>query len=151
MGKIESPVESWASSAATRRSMQSNRSRDTALEMALRSMVHRKGLRYRVCQRPLPTVRRRADLVFRGARVAVEVHGCFWHGCPEHYRSPASNRSYWAAKVERNRERDSELAEMLAAAGWLLIVVWEHEDLGSASERIVKAVRQRTLSTPAEL
>jgi DNA mismatch endonuclease (patch repair protein) len=88
-------------------------------------------------------VRRTADVVFRSARVAVEVRGCFWHGCPEHYRAPAANADYWTAKVERNRRRDEEMAQRLRDAGWVLEVVWEHEDPAVASDRISKIVRNR--------
>jgi DNA mismatch endonuclease, patch repair protein len=123
--------------------MQANRSRDTAPELALRRALHALGLRYRVCARPIPEVRRTADLVFRPARVAVEVRGCFWHGCPQHYRAPTSNASYWAEKISRNQRRDHENAQRLHDAGWLLITVWEHEDPTAASQRIATAIRQR--------
>lgn len=123
--------------------MQANRSRDTAPELALRRALHALGLRYRVCARPIPEVRRTADLVFRPARVAVEVRGCFWHGCPEHYRAPSSNVSYWAEKVSRNQRRDKENAQRLHEAGWLLEVVWEHEDPAAASQRVAAVIRER--------
>ena len=99
-------VASWATSPATRRAMQANRRRDTAPEMAIRRLVHASGLRYRVDARPLPTARHTADMIFTRARVAVFIDGCWWHGCAEHYRPPASNAAYWAGKVARNRERD---------------------------------------------
>ena len=76
------PKGSWASDEATRRKMVGNRSRDTKPELLVRSLVHGRGLRYRVAQRPLPGLRRTADLVFRPTRVAVFVDGCYWHGCP---------------------------------------------------------------------
>jgi DNA mismatch endonuclease (patch repair protein) len=136
-------ARSWASSAATRKSMQSNRSRDTKPELALRKQLHALGLRYRVCARPIPDVRRTADVVFPSARVAVEVRGCFWHGCPEHYRAPAANATYWSEKVSRNQQRDDENALRLQDAGWLLEVVWEHEDSVEASQRIAAIVLQR--------
>jgi DNA mismatch endonuclease (patch repair protein) len=126
--------------------MQSNRSRDTAPELALRRKLHAAGLRYRVCTRPLPDVRRTVDLVFRPVKVAVEVRGCFWHGCPVHYKPPATNDSYWAAKANRNMSRDADTEQRLAAAGWLLIVVWEHEDVDAAAGRIADAVRSRRSS-----
>ncbi|MGH6915044.1 MAG: DNA mismatch repair protein Vsr, partial [Geminicoccales bacterium] len=77
--------KSWASNAGTRASMQANKSRDTKPELALRRAVHAMGLRYRVAARPLPALRRTADLVFTRAKVAVFVDGCFWHGCPQHH------------------------------------------------------------------
>jgi DNA mismatch endonuclease, patch repair protein len=123
--------------------MQANRSRDTKPEMQLRRALHAAGLRYRVCARPLPGLRRTADIVFGPAKVAVEVRGCFWHGCPDHYRQPTANRSYWEAKVARNVQRDTETREALERAGWLVIVAWEHEDLAAAARRIADAVASR--------
>src|SRR5579871_1868294 len=102
---------SWATSPATRKSMQANRSKNTGPELALRRALHALGLRYRVCARPIPEVRRTADIVFRTARVAVEVRGCFWHGCPVHYREPVANNSYWTDKLQRNRRRDEQTAD----------------------------------------
>jgi DNA mismatch endonuclease (patch repair protein) len=123
--------------------MQSNRSRDTKPEIALRRQLHALGMRYRVCAQPLVDFRRTADVVFRRARVAVELRGCFWHGCPDHYRRPAAHNSYWSAKVARNMERDAETARRLSEAGWSLIVVWEHEDLGVAAASIAEIVAAR--------
>jgi DNA mismatch endonuclease, patch repair protein len=134
---------SWATSLATRRSMQANRSRDTGPELAVRRALHGLGLRYRVCVRPIPTVARTADVVFRPSRVAVEVLGCFWHGCSEHYKAPQANADYWAKKVARNRDRDEENARALRQAGWMLAVVWEHEDPDLASRRIAALVKER--------
>jgi DNA mismatch endonuclease (patch repair protein) len=126
--------------------MQANKSRDTKPEVRLRKALHALGLRYRVCARPLPEVRRTADVVFRPAKVAVELRGCFWHGCPEHYRAPKANDGYWAAKVRRNVARDEDTARMLADAGWLLEVVWEHDNLEKAAKRVAEAVRRRRTS-----
>jgi len=123
--------------------MQANRSRDTKPELAVRVRLHAMGLRYRVCARPLPSVRRSVDIVFGPSKTAVEVRGCFWHGCPEHFRLPSTNTDYWRAKIERNTARDLDTAERLAAAGWELIVVWEHESVDAAAERIASVVRAR--------
>jgi DNA mismatch endonuclease (patch repair protein) len=136
------PEASWATSAATRKAMQANRSRDTKPELRLRKALHAMGLRYRVCTRPLPDVRRTVDIVFRKAKVAVEVRGCFWHGCPQHYRAPSSNGGYWSEKVQRNRRRDADTAARLAEAGWTLTVVWEHDDLDVAAEAIAEQVKR---------
>lgn len=131
-----------ASSDGVRKSMQSNKSRDTKPEMALRRAVHALGLRYRVSTRPLPKVRRTADLVFTKAKIAVFMDGCFWHGCPEHHTKSATNAAYWAEKVRRNRERDRETDRLLNEAGWKVIRVWEHEDPVEAAERIAHQVRK---------
>lgn len=124
--------------------MRANRSRDTAPELALRRAAFRLGLRYRVCARPIPGVRRTVDMVFPGPKVAVEMRGCYWHGCPTHHRLPVRNRGYWTTKIEKNQSRDADIERILAEAGWQLIVVWEHEDPVEAAERIAAAVRART-------
>ena len=66
-----------------------------------------------------------ADFVFRRARVAVFVDGCFWHGCPRHATMPASNRAFWKAKLARNAARDREVTRALRQAGWRVLRVWE--------------------------
>jgi DNA mismatch endonuclease (patch repair protein) len=132
-----------ASSEGTRRSMQANKGRDTKPELALRRAVHALGLRYRVSARPLPGIRRTADLVFTRVRVAIFLDGCFWHGCPVHHTKAAANAEYWAEKVARNRQRDAETDRLLSEAGWLVIRVWEHEDSVDAAVRVAEQVRSR--------
>jgi DNA mismatch endonuclease (patch repair protein) len=123
--------------------MQSNRSKNTQPELALRRALYARGLRYRVCARPVPELRQTADVIFRSVKVAVEVYGCFWHGCPEHYRAPSANSEFWSKKVEQNRRRDNENAQRLRSAGWTLEVVWEHEDPEIAAERVKACVQRR--------
>jgi DNA mismatch endonuclease, patch repair protein len=123
--------------------MQSNRSRDTKPELALRSAVHALGLRYRVAAKPLTGVRRTADLVFPTAKVAVFLDGCFWHGCPQHHTVAAANATFWADKVEGNRARDRDTDARLKAAGWVSVRVWEHEDPVEAAERVQAVVQER--------
>jgi DNA mismatch endonuclease (patch repair protein) len=65
------------------------------------------------------------DFVFRGARVAVFVDGCFWHGCPRHATQPRTRAAFWAAKFSRNKERDREVTRTLRRAGWTVLRVWE--------------------------
>ncbi|MEV4062206.1 very short patch repair endonuclease [Nonomuraea dietziae] len=130
-----------ASSEGVRRSMQANRGRDTKPELALRRAAHALGLRYRVSVRPLPAIRRTADMVFTKAKVAVFLDGCFWHGCPEHHTKSATNADYWTEKVHRNRARDAETDQLLAASGWRVVRVWEHEDPVASAERIAEQVR----------
>lgn len=136
-------AQSWASSARVRAVMLGNRSRDTRPELAIRSAVHRRGLRYRVAVRPIPGVRRSADLAFAGARVAVFVDGCFWHGCPEHYVESLSNREYWGEKIAGNRARDTDTNAKFLAHGWLPLRIWAHEAPEQAADLIVRVVRER--------
>ena len=132
---------SWASSPGTRKSMQGNRSRDTKPELAVRSAVHRRGLRFRVATRPQPELPRTADLVLRKSRIAVFVDGCYWHGCPDHGTQPATNRNYWADKIARNVERDVETTTYLQQTGWTVLRCWEHEDPESVADRVQESVR----------
>jgi DNA mismatch endonuclease (patch repair protein) len=122
--------------------------RDTAPELALRRAVHALGLRYRVDVAPAHSMpRRRVDLVFSSARVAVFLDGCFWHGCPIHGETPRANREWWRRKIDRNRERDIETSRILKREGWEVIRVWEHEDPREAALRVAEAVRPRRMST----
>lgn len=123
--------------------MLSNRGRDTKPEVRLRQLLWSKGLRYRVGVRPIETIRFRADIVFRPSKVAVDVRGCFWHGCPEHYQSPVRNGAFWKAKLDGNIARDVRNERDLEARGWLLIVVWEHEDFSQAADIIAATVSAR--------
>jgi DNA mismatch endonuclease (patch repair protein) len=120
--------------------MQGNRKRDTRPELALRSELHRRGLRYRIDARPVEGLRCRADIVFRRQKVAIFVDGCFWHGCPEHGTSPQTNASYWSAKIARNVERDRLNEAKLSDAGWVVIRVWEHELPTDAASRIARVL-----------
>lgn len=132
--------DSWASTPAVRAVMRSNRGRDTKPEIAVRSAVHALGLRYRVGMRPVPHLRRTADLVFTRAKVAVFVDGCFWHGCPDHCRPSKINKEFWSKKIAQNRLRDEDTGRKLAEAGWTVIRVWEHEDPTEAASRIAAHV-----------
>lgn len=123
--------------------MRQQASRNTSIEVALRSALHARGLRFRVHQRPLQALRREADVVFRRAKVAVFVDGCFWHGCPVHGTWPASNPEFWRTKIEGNFSRDRQTDEALRRGGWLPIRVWEHESSTSAADRVEEAVRGR--------
>jgi DNA mismatch endonuclease, patch repair protein len=121
--------------------MRSQRQRDTKGELELRSLLHRRGLRFRV-HALLPGLRRRSDIVFTRARVVVFVDGCFWHGCPEHGTWPKENADWWREKIEANQRRDRDTDARLTAAGWTVIRVWEHEDPTQAADQIVEIVRR---------
>lgn len=112
--------------------------------MLLRRELHRRGLRYRVDMRVVEGLRRRADLLFTGPKVAVFVDGCFWHRCPEHGNIPKSNTEWWKAKLERNVERDRDTDGRLTDAGWTVVRIWEHElrdDHESVADRVEALVR----------
>lgn len=134
---------SWASSPLSRRRMQTQPQRDTKPELALRSELHARGLRYRLQHRPENDLRWRLDVVFIGARVAVDVRGCFWHACPHHGTAPTVNAARWADKLARNVERDARVVEALQTRGWEVIVVWEHDDPLERATFIEQRVRAR--------
>lgn len=138
--------KSWASSQGVRKSMQANTGRDTKPELELRQAVHALGLRYFVNRRPIRAVRRTADLVFPRLKLAIFLDGCFWHGCPEHHTVAKTNAAFWAEKVEGNRRRDGDTNAMLAAAGWTVLRIWEHEPSGEGARRVADAVSE--LRTP---
>jgi DNA mismatch endonuclease (patch repair protein) len=121
--------------------MQMQRTRDTHPEMAVRRQVHALGLRYRVDAAVLPGLRRRADLAFPKQRVAVFVDGCFWHGCSQHSTQPKSNVSFWTDKLAHNQQRDRDTDQRLAAAGWTVVRVWEHEAPEEAAQHIETLIR----------
>lgn len=122
--------------------MVANRRKDTFPELEVRRRLHAAGLRYRVDFAADQTDRRRrADIVFTRARVAVFIDGCFWHGCPEHYVEPKSNADYWRPKIARNMERDKESTERLEALGWTVLRFWEHEDPERVAALVSAAVR----------
>ena len=98
------------------------RGKHTRPELLLRKALWAAGLRYRL-HRKLPGT---PDLAFVGARVAVFVDGCFWHGCPQHYSFPATRSEFWADKLRRNVERDARVGDELAALGWTVLRFWEH-------------------------
>ncbi len=122
-----------------------NRRTDTKPEVALRSALHRRGLRFRK-DYPIRVEGRRPirpDIVFTRARVAVFVDGCFWHGCPEHQVLPKANPDYWIPKLRRNVERDREVEAALRDAQWVVVRIWEHEEMDRAVEVVERALDGR--------
>jgi DNA mismatch endonuclease (patch repair protein) len=127
--------------------MQRQARRDTKPEVALRKALFARGLRYRVDHQPLPGMRQRADLVFTRAKVAVFMHGCFWHACPVHGTQPKANAKWWADKLAANVARDAETHRRLEEAGWVVVILWEHDDLDEAAEEVAQHVQRNCLPT----
>jgi DNA mismatch endonuclease, patch repair protein len=135
-----------ASSPEALRRMKESRRRDTDPELSLRRALFKLGLRYRVDKSVIEGLRRRADVVFSRAQVAIFVDGCFWHSCPTHKSSPKANSVWWARKLSENRRRDFDTNRRLRKLGWHVERVWEHEDAQLAAIRIAAIVRARASS-----
>lgn len=142
--------ETWVVREATAKTMRANRGQDTGPELALRRALWAVGLRgYRKNRKGLPG---RPDVAFGRAKLAVFVHGCYWHQCPActRNRAPRTNAAYWAAKFEGNVARDARNQAALAAAGWRVLVIWECElkrDVAAAVERVRAALTSKSEPT----
>lgn len=143
--KRPAPKRPMASSAAARKRMQLTPRRDTSAELRVRKLLHGMGLRYSVDASPVADSRRRADIVFRRAKVAVFVDGCFWHGCPKHGTWPRANKTFWHRKIISNMSRDRDTNENLRAKGWTVIRAWEHDDPGAVARRVAAVVSAQQL------
>ena len=124
--------------------------KDTSPELAVRRILRAAGIGYRLGGCGLPG---KPDVVMKGRRVVLFVHGCFWHGhdCPRGARTPKANREYWTAKVARNVARDQRTAAELTAAGWRVETIWECElkDGDALRARLERLLQQAPL-TPAK-
>jgi DNA mismatch endonuclease (patch repair protein) len=108
-------------------------------EVKLRLFMVRAGLcGWRVQPNELPG---RCDFAFDDARLAVFIDGCQWHGCPECYRAPKTNRGYWRQKRSRNRQRDIRVNRLLRQGGWRVLRIWEH-DLRERPLAVVGRIRR---------
>ena len=121
--------------------MSKNRGSDTKPELILRKALWQEGFRYRLRSK-LPG---KPDLTFRKHRLVVFVDGCFWHGCPEHYKEPKSSAVFWKNKIDKNIARDQQVNRMLREDGWRVIRLWEHQikhDLGRCIREISEQIAQ---------
>jgi len=92
-----------------------------------------------------PKIDGNPDIIFKDSKIAVFIHGCFWHKCPECYREPKSNREFWLPKIDRNVERDAENKKILEKNEWKVVVLWEHEikkNLDVFVEKIIKKLNR---------
>jgi DNA mismatch endonuclease (patch repair protein) len=112
------------------------------MEVEVRKRLHALGLRFRVDYAVVP--RRKADLAFTKARVAIFLDGCFWHGCAEHRSTPQHNRTWWSAKLRANRQRDVDTTKRYEALGWLVLRFWEHDGSNAVCDKVVSLLRTRT-------
>ncbi|MFK4100857.1 very short patch repair endonuclease [Streptomyces sp. NPDC019531] len=123
--------------------MSRQNSLDTAADVAVRRLLHARGLRYRVSY-PVPDMpRRRIDIAFTKAKIAIIVNGCFWHGCPEHTTQPRAHVEWWQVKLAKNMARYVETTEHLTAAGWTVLRFWEHESPEHIADQVAACVEER--------
>lgn len=137
MSKIRTDHVDSLTRSAIMRAVKNRRVKST--ELALRARLAAAGLRgWRMYAKALPGT---PDFVFEANKVAVFVHGCFWHGCPRCYRRPRSSRSYWDDKVARNRARDLHVEAQLRRRGWRVLRFWECDLKAKTAARIMKRLR----------
>ena len=106
--------------------MRAVKGRDTAPELKVRKILRSFAPGYRLCRRDLPGA---PDICFLGRKIAIFVHGCFWHGhdCKRGARPPKANAEYWRAKIAKNRARDARHLAQYAEMGWRVLTIWECE------------------------
>jgi DNA mismatch endonuclease (patch repair protein) len=121
------------------------RAKDTLPEMKVRRFLHASGFRYRLHRKDLPG---KPDIVFGPRKIAIFVHGCFWHqhsdpSCLDG-RRPQSKLDYWGPKLDRNVERDAENQASLIAQGWQVLTIWECEtkDMSRVEQTLVSFLQQ---------
>jgi DNA mismatch endonuclease, patch repair protein len=122
--------------------------KDTQPEIWLRSLLHSAGFRFRLHRKDLPG---RPDIVLPGSKVAVFVHGCYWHrheGC-KYTTTPSSNTQFWEQKFARTLERDAENIVALQNAGWKVVVAWECQLRSNATE-VLAAISSASGKTAAK-
>ena len=122
--------------------MRQVKGKGTTPELKVRRLLWGLGARYRLHRKDLPGA---PDIVLPGRKLAIFVHGCFWHGhdCARGARVPKQNRPYWTQKIERNRQRDTRTQAELLAEGWTPLVIWECElkNASALQTRLDDAVR----------
>lgn len=138
-----SAVADTRTPAQRRRIMQAVRTKDTGPEWIVRRALHSRGYRYRLHDKRLPG---KPDIVLPGRKVAIFVHGCFWHGheCPKG-ALPKSKLDYWGPKLAANRERDAARTGELEQLGWRVLTVWQCEtrDREALAERLIEFMSRR--------
>jgi DNA mismatch endonuclease (patch repair protein) len=121
------------------RIMSSIRSKETKIEVLLRKTLWQSGIRN---YRKYPKLPGKPDLVFPRYKVIIFIDGCFWHGCPEHYKPPQKNKKFWFEKIQENKKRDAEVDTLLRRQGYDVVRIWEH-DIMSDVDDVCKQIKAR--------
>ena len=127
-------VVDWLSKKTRSKIMSSIKSKKTKPELKLKKAIRGLGFSYQ------PEIVGHPDFANKKRKIAIFVHGCFWHKCPRHYRAPASKRKYWIPKINRNVERDKMNKSMLKSKGYEVITIWEHE-LKKGVKKAIKKIK----------
>jgi len=117
--------------------MSAVRSKDTKIEIAFRKTLWKQGFRY---SKNSAKYYGKPDLVLKKFKTVIFIDSCFWHGCKKHCRIPATNKKYWADKIERNKRRDKEINKFYTTIDWQIIRIWEH-NLFKNSRRIADSIK----------
>ncbi|WP_323679782.1 very short patch repair endonuclease [Exiguobacterium indicum] len=112
------------------------KSKDTKLELRIRKKLWHKGLRYR---KNLTSLLGTPDIAFPNLKFVVFIDSCFWHGCPQHFKLPKKNSSFWRNKIARNTERDLEVTKHYTCINWTILRFWEH-DIKNNPEAVIKEI-----------
>ena len=126
------------------------KSKDTSIELLVRRKLFSMGYRYRVNYKALPG---KPDIVFTKKKVAIFIHGCYWHGhdCGSRYaHSSQSNREYWGPKIERTKQRDQEHITELEDLGWKVIVLWECHIKLNFNQTIAVVIKALNIDTAVD-
>ena len=110
--------------------------RDTKPELVIKPLMRKLGFLYQ------PKMYGRPDFANKRMKIAVFVDGCFWHGCPGHYKAPKQNAAYWKAKVANNRRRDKTVNSKLKGRGWKVVRIWEHDIKRNSTKNLDKILNR---------
>jgi DNA mismatch endonuclease (patch repair protein) len=122
--------------------MKANKRKNTKPEIAIRSLLHRRGLRFKKdVFIKINDKNCRPDIVFKKAKLVVFIDGCFWHLCPQHGHIPKNNVQYWEEKLNRNRDKDNADTKLLTENGWHVLRIWEHVPIEEAVDIIARNLK----------
>lgn len=124
----------WLTKKTRSKIMSSIRSSKTKPELALKKALRGLGFSYQ------PKMNGSPDFANKKKKIAIFVHGCFWHKCSRHFRQPESSKKYWLPKLQKNVERDKRNEKMLKSKGYKVIRIWEH-DIPKNMNKIIKRIK----------
>lgn len=114
------------------------RGKETGIEVKVRKFIWKKGYRYR---KNCTSYFGKPDILLKKYKAVIFIDSCFWHGCRKHYRTPATRKSFWIRKIERNKIRDKEVNLHYKKEHWLVVRIWEHD----LKKRFEKTIEKKLL------